>query len=245
MDERIKPDVVAPGAHVISAGSREGPSCDPPSESDLPGPGGSNPRYGILSLQGTSMATPVVSGHCALLRQYFIEGWHGNGTKGSVRSLDPSGTLVKATVINGAQPLAGYGLNDVNVVQGFGRMSLIDTVPLAGANDLRGAYIDRVVITQDEQLSYNFVLGPQNKTCDDAELSATLVWADLPGFLGCLNCVLNDLDLFVVQTSANGIRTEHFPNGKGEKDVVNNVERVRLKAAEGDSFTIQVTAAHL
>ncbi|KAL7576651.1 hypothetical protein ACA910_005584 [Epithemia clementina (nom. ined.)] len=245
MDQRIKPDVVGPGAWVLSTGARDFPSCDPPSAADLPGPGGSNPAYGILSLQGTSMATPVVAGHCALLRQYFIEGWHGNGTKGSAESLDPSGTLVKATIINGAQSLGEFGLNDVNFEQGFGRISLIDSVPLFEENDLSAAFLDQVPIAQNQTISYNFTLRSRNKTCEDAELSATLVWADPPGFVGCLNCVLNDLDLYVEQTTVDGNVTQHFPNGKTVKDSVNNVERARFKAADGDSFIIQVTAAQL
>ena len=246
MDKRIKPDIVAPGAHVLSAGSRNEPSCDPPSVSDIPGPGGSDPRFGLLSLQGTSMATPVVSGHCALLRQYFIEGYHGDGTKGSAESLDPSGTLIKATLINGAQPLEGYGLNEIDARQGFGRMSAIDSVPLKRHNDLQGGYLDgELVSLTNPTRTYRFTLSAQNQTCDDAEMSTTLVWADPPGAIGCLNCVLNDLDLFAVQTMTNGTVIEHFPNGGSAKDSVNNVERVRFKAAAGDSFVITVTADHL
>ena len=246
-DGRIKPDIVAPGAHVLSAGSRDQPSCDPPNESDLPGAGGRAPtEFGVLSLQGTSMATPVVSGHCALVRQYFMEGWHGDGTKGSAESMELSGTLLKAVLINGARPLAGYGANEVDNRQGFGRLSLIDSLPLAGANNLTGAFLDREVINQGETTTYNFTLDANNQTCEDAQLSATLVWADLPGFLGCLDCVLNDLDLFVVQTTADGSNvTEHFPNGRTTKDSQNNVERIRLIANDGDSFVITVDAARL
>lgn len=245
-DQRIKPDIVAPGAPILSAGSRDQPSCDPPSRDQLPGFGqtGSS-EYGILSLQGTSMATPVVSGHAALVRQYFLEGWYGDGTKNSAESMDPTGTLLKSVLINGARPLLGYEVNEVDARQGFGRLSLIDSLPLSGVNDLKGAFRNKETVLQGETNTYTFSLEEQEKTCDDAELSATLVWADPPGFVGCLNCVLNDLDLFVVQTTAAGERIEHYPNGKSNKDRINNVERVRFKAADGDSFVVTVTASHL
>ena len=42
---------------------------------------------GVLSLQGTSMATPVVAGTAAILRQYFEQGYYPTGVKDETVSM--------------------------------------------------------------------------------------------------------------------------------------------------------------
>ncbi len=36
---------------------------------------------GVLLLQGTSMATPVISAGAAIIRQYFMQGYYPTGAK--------------------------------------------------------------------------------------------------------------------------------------------------------------------
>lgn len=114
-DGRIKPDVVAPGFNLLSAGSRRNAppgSCDPEGTLDdieLPGPYDPMPyEYGLYYSAGTSMATPVVSGTAALIRQYLVEGWGPSGSKNVADEIEsPSASLVKAILINGATSLKG------------------------------------------------------------------------------------------------------------------------------------------
>mmetsp|Transcript_4442 Transcript_4442/g.12358 ORF Transcript_4442/g.12358 Transcript_4442/m.12358 type:complete len:867 (+) Transcript_4442:1596-4196(+) len=246
-DGRIKPDVVAPGQTVLSVGSRDNPSCDPESESDLPG-GGQGTRddnVGILSLQGTSMATPVVSGVGAQILQYFDEGWYGNGTKGSAPAMDLSGALLKAIIINGARPLNGYTISQVDSKQGFGRVSLIDTLPLKGTNDLSGDFLDYQIVMQGDVDVYNYNISSSEDCTSDAEFSVTLVWTDQPGNTACQKCLRTNLDLFVVQTKTDGSKVNHYPNGKDKADDLNNVERIRFTSAPGESFEASVRGAFL
>ena len=79
------------------------------------------------------MATPVVAGTAALVRQYFAQGFYPDGVKneGAAHS-DPSGALIKAVLMNGAQGLSGVdnvisGVTEIDEYdnnQGFGRMAL-------------------------------------------------------------------------------------------------------------------------
>jgi hypothetical protein len=89
MDGRMKPDIVAPGYTVLAprAYAKDRNSAD------------------TFETFGTSFSAPVVAGNAALVRQYFEEGWFPCGSKGCGRSIDPSGSLVKAVLMNGAQSL--------------------------------------------------------------------------------------------------------------------------------------------
>ena len=67
-------------------------------------PGPNDYKNGLLSLQGTSMATPLTAGHASLIRQYLEEGYYPTGVKGEGPSLtNPSAALIKAIIMNGAQ----------------------------------------------------------------------------------------------------------------------------------------------
>jgi serine protease AprX len=109
-ERRLKPDVVAPGTGILSTLSRVaqgsvifGPSSDP----------------AFFFEAGTSMATPLVAGCCAVLRESLVK-------NGIAR---PSAALIKALLINGAVPLSGqYTPPEVspppNNVEGWGRVDL-------------------------------------------------------------------------------------------------------------------------
>eukprot|EP01083_Nonionella_stella_P222556 794033_1 len=94
---------MAPGKAVLSAGALPGVvgECDPGKVPDANGR-----SDGVLSLQGTSMATPVVSGTAAIIRQYFEQGYYPTGVEGDNDAVNPTGGLVKAVLMNGAQFLA-------------------------------------------------------------------------------------------------------------------------------------------
>lgn len=50
------------------------------------------------------MATPVAAGTAAIVRQYFEDGYYPTGERNPSDAIDnPSGALIKAVLINGAQ----------------------------------------------------------------------------------------------------------------------------------------------
>ena len=133
---------------------------------------------GVLYLQGTSMATPAVSGAAALVRQYFKDGFFPSG-----ESIDPSGMLLKAVLIGGAQEISfvDNGFNSIPTVyydnnQGFGRVSLINSLPLEGENMINASYADRASIKDGETIDFEVNI-TQAGGCRESDFRATLVWA--------------------------------------------------------------------
>ncbi|MFH0815780.1 MAG: S8 family serine peptidase, partial [Methanobacteriota archaeon] len=172
-DERIKPDIAAPGTFVYSVRSAGAPTAD-----YVPyGPNGVYTWFG-----GTSCATPVVAGCAMLVRQYYNE----------IRGIaSPSMSLMKATLINGADdvgegvPSYAQGWGQVNV-----RNSLFPTAPRSW-----DYFEDRNSLLTASTSEYNFNIPVVNTR---VPLRITLVWADpSPGAVGSAVTIRNDLDLIV------------------------------------------------
>jgi hypothetical protein len=109
-DDRIKPDVVAPGTFILSTRStRLAPNnfawkAYPPNKS-------------YFFMGGTSMATPLTSGAVGLIREFLRK----------ERGLaNPSAALLKATLLAGAQrlPKTAPAGTIADPHQGFGRVNL-------------------------------------------------------------------------------------------------------------------------
>eukprot|EP00814_Leptocylindrus_danicus_P000390 CAMPEP_0116003412 /NCGR_PEP_ID=MMETSP0321-20121206/41_1 /TAXON_ID=163516 /ORGANISM="Leptocylindrus danicus var. danicus, Strain B650" /LENGTH=1052 /DNA_ID=CAMNT_0003471617 /DNA_START=103 /DNA_END=3258 /DNA_ORIENTATION=- len=249
-DDRIKPDIVAPGRTLLSAGARQNKvgECD---DNERPKVGDTiKNNVGLSFSQGTSMASPVVAGTAALVRQYFQDGYYPSGKPNAPDAMTPTAALMKAVILNGGQPLTGIDnvsstkpSSPYDSAQGFGRLSLIDSLPLSGANSLQAKIVDRTEIANDETHTVTVQIDKQNG-CDISDLSATLVWTDPPAASGCQACLLNDLDLYIDHVGG-GNAEKHYPNGHGGKDDLNNVERIRFEVDHGESFEISVYASNL
>jgi subtilisin family serine protease len=200
-DGRIKPDLVAPGTAILSTHSRAahigsfwGPSSDP--------------LYCFMG--GTSMATPLVAGCAAVVREFFQK-QHGRV---------PSAAMVKAMLINGATDIAGqYVPSEAetipNLSEGFGRVDLAATVgPYAAGEAVTFRDEDMALETGEEEVSRVQI------TSSGSVLKVTLVWTDAPG-----ETLQNDLDLIV--RAANGEeRHGNMPPSSTDFDTKNNVEQV-------------------
>ncbi|RRB02481.1 S8 family serine peptidase [Larkinella rosea] len=230
-DERIKPDLVAPGTDILSTRSKLAPLRN------FWGPD-TRPEYAYNG--GTSMATPLVSGCAALVRQYYVE---------DRQHAEPSAALLRATLVNGTNMLTGRsaiaehaGLP--NFHQGFGGLDMSMTIPNA-AQTFDLAFIDSW--KKDAQMQ--FVRTGQRfqfafKLPALSWLRLCLVYTDAPG-----RALQNDLNLVMEYRPAAGPPTKFAGNQDAvanqllkTPDRKNNVEIIRLDNAQPGQYIVQVSA---
>ena len=248
-DGRSVPHVVAPGKYMLSAASRPDIVGECDATGNVPSPGeGSG---GLVSMAGTSMSAPVVSGMAALIRQYFEEGYYPAGRKGEGTAFGPSAAVVKAVIINGAQ-VNMNGVDNIGRVtgvapydntMGFGRVDLLTSLYLDGWSYVQVKVWDESLqIGIQEEKAYVIKID-KSGGCAFPDLSVTLVWVERASVVGCARCVLNDLDLTVTRS---GDGTVYHPNGLTSPDRINNAERVVVTgASDGEEFVATVRAHNL
>ncbi|MFM0670232.1 S8 family serine peptidase [Paraburkholderia sediminicola] len=216
VNNRIRPDVVAPGTAILSTRSRvatgDGWGLSP------------DPLYFYDG--GTSMATPLVAGCAAVVRQYLK-------SQGIAR---PSAALVKAMLINGATVIPGqYTPPEVgappDASQGFGRVDLAATVgPYAAGETVTFKDEIRTLDTGAEAHTTQAV------NVNGRTLKVTLVWTDAPG-----DALQSDLDL-IVRTADGQERHGNMAPGSADFDRSNNVEQVVWTGVPSGNVDIVVRA---
>jgi len=229
LDGRIKPDIVAPGVMICSARAEEAASasggpCSQSTHSD-----GITPLY--MTENGSSMATPIVSGAAAITRQYLRE---GQGISA------PRSDLIRAILLNGADDLGQP--NIPNYAEGWGQLNLSNSLnPVYGDENLT------VLFDYERQLfpGHSFIY-----TFDVSEgggLDATLTWNDREGSSTTnhsATTLVNDLDLIITSPDGTTYLGNNFVSGfsdqGGSPDRLNNVERIRLPSAQSGVWTVEI-----
>ena len=197
-----------PGKPIFGAGNKITP--------DLPTDAGPSAVENYCYLSGTSMATPIVAGSCALVRQYLIE------ERGH---LSPSSALVKAILINGTVDL---GMGIPHKLQGWGRVDLINSLfPTDSSKIFFDDSLDNAVASGDIR-TYD-----TNLSTNSSPLVVTLVWRDPPG-----TTMQNRLHLRVIDKNSGRNWASEDIN-----DIIrNNVQKVVIPAPHSgnDAYKIEV-----
>ncbi len=206
-DGRIKPDVMAPGTFILSARSSLAPDSSFWANHDS--------KYAYMG--GTSMATPIVAGNVAQLREHFIKN----------RGITPKPSLLKAALIAGATDV---GLGFPNGNQGWGRVTLDKSLNTAFVNETSS-------LSTSQKATYSFA------ATAGKPLKISLVWSDAPASTSASVTLVNDLDLVI--TAPNG--TQYVGNDftapyNNNWDGRNNVENVFINAPQSGTYTVEVQA---
>lgn len=193
-----------------------------------------NVTYTGISIQtGTSMATPVVSGTAACLRQFMRE---------QCAVDNPSSALIRAALILLSEPLPQYNPEEApdaeaNLTVGFGALR-----PAKFLTDdaLRFGFEDRIGLTS-ERRSTAFTVTIPPEAAGTRDLVAVLSWIDVPSETATSatrtdSLLINDYDLSVTCPDGTVISSG---------DHLNTNERVRVPNAPAGTYTLTVSASHL
>ncbi|QLC49418.1 PGF-pre-PGF domain-containing protein [Methanolobus zinderi] len=223
-DGRIKPDLIAPGTYIVSVKSSQASINS----------WYLNENYAPMS--GTSMATPIVAGSAALIRQYYSD------TEGFS---NPSAALIKATLINGAHDMTPgqYGTEEYQEIegrpdysQGWGRIDLENSLFPRYPEVI--AYFDKETISDTDdfwEFDYGYI--------EEGEpLRATLVWTDYPGSEAAGKVLVNNLDLTITDSFDTYYGNYDLNNAP---DTANNVEGVEIDETIAGDYKIRVDGTNV
>ncbi|UCH89313.1 MAG: S8 family serine peptidase, partial [Thermoplasmata archaeon] len=193
-DGRLSPDLLTPGAQVTSALA--------------------NSAYSYAAFSGTSMAAPAAAGGMAVVINYYQDNY----------GYTPSPALVKAILLNGAEPMPGLNWPDNN--QGWGRMNLPNS--LLETQSKKFLYYDQQdLLETGEEVTYEF------NVAEESNLKIHLVYTDDDGSPNAAKALVNDLDLLVISPSGDSYFGNQFYLGQsipgGSPDNTNNVEGFQMK----------------
>ncbi|MBU7010317.1 MAG: S8 family serine peptidase [Theionarchaea archaeon] len=243
---RVKPDVCAPGYYIFSAWNDDDGVT---SFTD-----GTTLNDGLTGYGGTSMSAPGVAGCCALVRQYFMTGFYtpvgaSTGFFGA-GAFTPTAAMMKATIIQSAQPMTGSNTGGTipGQGQGWGRVLLDNALYFAGDTgsllvDDNTTGLDGAAIVQPFFKVYTVSVAPGQV------LDVTCAYSDPPGTAGSAFQMVNYL--YVEVDHPNGIDyylsgAGNFSGGQSVKNTgfiyPDTVQKVRINNPDPGLYTIFVVA---
>ncbi|MCX6844075.1 MAG: S8 family serine peptidase [candidate division WOR-3 bacterium] len=205
-DERIKPNLLAPGENVATADGRE--------------------SHSYVALSGTSLSAPAASGALMLLRQYFAEGWFPTGAPDSSHRITHlSSALMRAMAIAATDSNVGSEYPP-NTSAGWGRLDVSTIMHFPDDSSGLAFLDDTFGVSTGEAQSFQFELSGR------APLHVVLAWTDTAAAPEAAIAIVNDLNLELTSPDGNRYHGNQFNAGWSSANPPNwderNVEEVCL-----------------
>jgi hypothetical protein len=224
-DGRIKPEVVAPGGTTPITAYRHYMWGAYPNT----GWAADSAHSFINGLVGTSQAAPQISAMCAMIRQYFNDGFYPTGDTLSRTPFNPSAALVKAVLIASTVDIKN-GEPIPNRAEGWGRVVLDNALYFSGESSSLFVSDNTTGVTTSDS-----VVEIVNITYATEPIKFVLAWSDTAAADFSNPTLVNDLDLVVTAPNSNRYLGNVFSNGfstpGGSADRINNVEVVLLPSS--------------
>lgn len=169
-DNRIKPNVMAPGQAIYSAAG--------------------NTTNGYVSLSGTSMATPATNGSIGLIRQYLLAGYYPSGAANPADSIKyQSAALLRAMAMVSCDPNVGsFTIPSFDI--GWGRIDVDSVLYFTG--DTRKLIIkdDTIGVGTGQSKVDSFAI-----TSSTIPLRICVAWTDTAAAANANPTLVNDLNV--------------------------------------------------
>jgi subtilisin family serine protease len=214
MSGLIKPEVVGPGAGIISAMSI--PNGGPNHDLD---------PFDFAEMDGTSMSCPNIAGSAALVTNYLRQFYH----------LNPSSSLVKAVIIGSAElpysedpePDADYGFGIVNLARILPNNKTVFNLIVS----------DNITIDHRTHLIAKFIVANAS-----ADLRVVVSFLDVVTLLDGLVPVFGEMALILESPSGKLYRGNDHPAGNEEHFSTNQRVVVYSSSNVRGEWTIHVIA---
>ncbi len=207
-DGRVKPELVAMGTNVFST---------------------NNTVSTYVTISGTSMSTPGISGSLALMVQRYKQ-LNGNTV--------PPSMLVKNAACNAAQDIGNPG---PDYRFGFGRVNVLNAVKIFEEN----RYVLGAGLSTGNIVDQSITI-PSGAS----KLRVMLTWNDPAAAVNSSTALINNLDLTVVNgatTTLPWVLDKNVPSANATKavDNVSNIEQVTIDNPPAGPYTLRVTGTSI
>jgi hypothetical protein len=220
-DGRMKPTLCDPGQGIYSCNAS--PSTN-----------------GYGSMDGTSMATPMMNGSVGLIRCYLKQGYYPSGaavpsdTFGYISS-----ALIRSLAIVSADPNVGSFVVPSNDI-GWGRIDLDSVLYFTGDKRKLRLVDDTTGVSTGQYAEAAFHVDSSL-----VPLRIALVWTDTAAAANANPTLVNNLNLEVVAPSGTFYRGNKYTSGQSTPnptawDSLNPEECVRVNSPETGDWTIRV-----
>jgi hypothetical protein len=220
-DNRVKPNVMAPGVDIWSVLNT-----------------GTN---GYYQMSGTSMATPTANGTIGLMRCYLQEGYYPTGSpvQGN-RITYITSALLRSMAMASADPNIGsYTVPSYDI--GWGRIDADSVLYFTG--DTRKL----IIIDDTTGISTGQYMEQQFRVVSSIPLRVCLAWTDTAAAPNANPTLINDLDLTLTAPNATVYKGNKYTSGQSTanptgRDSINVEECARINAPDTGLWTIRVSA---